>query len=987
MTRWLTSPLSVIGISLCTGCLGAAEPLRALGLRAQKVGETTYFQVRLERPANLRLPTFDTSKPFSEADRRKFAALPRLVPQDDRTRAVYYRHKPTQPGLSFCGQVIGEGKARFVLLYPTGEALGGEPPSLSLSKMVQLQGTAETPVQLDFTKARVVPVPAVDPDDQHVHRDDLRSYWALHQAAHFALLETQVLDFSFYSFAREATGRKYGVVAPAWVRRQVADPQHRLYEITTGADALSETLQLHRLLRPEARPGGRRSVPLADVRGITVPEQPWGRMLEGKRPAREPLSHLVPQDNYYVHFKDLRKFLEFGELLDRWGTSILQVYRMKSQDCQLRERYERQLCLRSTALGKALGPALVKGLAVTGNDPYVREGSDITVIFHVANRKLFLAAVEGFLQEARKEQGRRLSEGREEYHGTTIERFVTPQREVSLHRAAVGDFVLYSNSPVGVRRALDAQAGRSKCLADADDFRYVRTVFPPGEKGEDGFVFLSDAFIRQLTGPAGRIKEKRRLEALTSLYLLTNAALFGAWETGKLPADHAAALSAAGLGPEDVAVPEGKAARWDAQQQLAVSDAYNTIHFATPLIELPIDKVAQAEADEYGHFREEYSKLWRTYFDPAGLRLSLDARRARAELHILPLAGSGRYRALRQLAGGGTFHFEPVPGALVDFRLGLGQGHAVSFHVGGSDRLREMVGLLIRWEEGVALTPRQEYDRLFWKLPLGVGLSGPDVARMGSVDSLVNLLKGAQLLEGEPKVSTYRDVKLHRLPIDGKKYREVMVQLAGIIPLLQQQQQEIPFATALSLLPTEEAPSALHVAVIDDTGLHISADEALLKKLIDQAEARRKAGKKAPAPSDRESNAALSIEPGNAREAASLFLEYEGHCLALLNNQVWNCFHQTGLLAPGAAEAARKEAARRFLGFVPVSPDGSAYRFDARLGEVVNARHGSHRRPRLDGRVGEALELGKLLDQVKALRAELRFLDNGLSTVLTIDRR
>src|SRR5207244_3883256 len=217
---------------------------------------------------------------------------------------------------------------------------------------------------------------------------------------------------------------------------------------------------------------------------------------------------------------------------------------------------------------------------------------------------------------------------------------------------------------------------------------------------------------------------------------------------------------------------------------------------------------------------------------------------------------------------------------------------------------------------------------------------------------------------GEPKVSAYKEVKLHRLPIDRKKYREVMAQLPSIITFLQQQQ--VPFATALSLLPTQEAPSALHVAVIDDKALHISADEAMLKKLIDQAEARKKARKKGPAPSDREANAALSIEPGNAREAASLFLEYEGHCLALLNNQVWNCFYQAGVLAPDAAEAARKETARRFLGFVPVSADGSAYRYDARLGEVVNARHGSHRRPQLHDRVAEASELGKLLDQIKA---------------------
>src|SRR5205085_11041364 len=121
-------------------------------------------------------------------------------------------------------------------------------------------------------------------------------------------------------------------------------------------------------------------------------------------------------------------------------------------------------------------------------------------------------------------------------------------------------FVVYSNSPAGVRRILDVHAGKGKALAESDDYRYMRTIFTTDEKAEDGFVFLSDAFIRQLTGPASRIKEKRRLECMTSLNRLTNAALFGAWETGKMPTDHIDVLAAARLHPDEVAVPEGKGA-------------------------------------------------------------------------------------------------------------------------------------------------------------------------------------------------------------------------------------------------------------------------------------------------------------------------------------------------------------------------------------------------------------------------------------------
>lgn len=58
-------------------------------------------------------------------------------------------------------------------------------------------------------------------------------------------------------------------------------------------------------------------------------------------------------------------------------------------------------------------------------------------------------------------------------------------------------------------------------------------------------------------------------------------------------------------------MPDGKAAIWDPANQVARSDVYNTIHFATPLIELPMDNVTQTEADEYNRFRLEYLGLWR----------------------------------------------------------------------------------------------------------------------------------------------------------------------------------------------------------------------------------------------------------------------------------------------------------------------------------------------------------------------------------------
>src|SRR5262249_58126022 len=98
---------------------------------------------------------------------------------------------------------------------------------------------------------------------------------------------------------------------------------------------------------------------------------------------------------------------------------------------------------------------------------------------------------EPFLEEARKEFGNRLKETKTEYAGTTIESFVTPQREVSLHRAAVGDFVIYSNSAVALHRSLDARVGKIDDLAGSPDFQYMRTIFRRHDKHTHAFAFLS----------------------------------------------------------------------------------------------------------------------------------------------------------------------------------------------------------------------------------------------------------------------------------------------------------------------------------------------------------------------------------------------------------------------------------------------------------------------------------------------------------------
>src|SRR5262249_32677271 len=154
------------------------------------------------------------------------------------------------------------------------------------------------------------------------------------------------------------------------------------------------------------------------------------------------------------------KFIEFGDLLDQWGTTVTRAYEVTSRDYRLKQRYEQQLCLKSTALGRTLGPFAINGIAITGSDLYLREGSDVAVIFEVKNRPLFLTGVGRFLDEAREKFGDQLKEAKSTHQGIDIESYTTPLREVSLHRAQFDNYVVYANSLAGLHRILDTAKGK-----------------------------------------------------------------------------------------------------------------------------------------------------------------------------------------------------------------------------------------------------------------------------------------------------------------------------------------------------------------------------------------------------------------------------------------------------------------------------------------------------------------------------------------------
>jgi hypothetical protein len=262
--------------------LSVSRPAPAQEIRTQRVGDVTYFRLRLTVPANADTTAIPVSRDPTEGQTRALGRLPRLVPQDNTTRSVYllFDIPEQRPGaIRFAGggtfQFAGRlalptrvDQSRFLLLCPSRPESGVTPAESSLllpASLVRPPDWIESPVTVDWKTAREAPA-----------TDDLRRLWATGEAAAFTVLDAQSAEPGFFTFAREATARTHGVSVPVLARHAEAESSvyRQVYATATGAAAIARALQRRRLTQPQARDRGPRTVPLADVPGIKLRSAP-----------------------------------------------------------------------------------------------------------------------------------------------------------------------------------------------------------------------------------------------------------------------------------------------------------------------------------------------------------------------------------------------------------------------------------------------------------------------------------------------------------------------------------------------------------------------------------------------------------------------------------------------------------------------------------------------------------------------------------------
>jgi len=459
---------------------------------------------------------------------------------------------------------------------------------------------------------------------------------------------------AFYAFAsarvrsrylHEAAGAKAG--AKAARRAELA----LLMETTSGRRSLQAALEHERplyLAESRVKP----SIPIERVAPPKLAHHPWAEMQKALRqtPRDEALAKAAPAEFYFARVKSFAKFIELLDWLADWGEPAADLLDAHSEDRATLARYQDELALESSGLSRVLGPSVIEDVAVVGSDPYVHEGSDVTLLFRVKNANAFETGLAAGLV-ARAEGHGTLEQTSFQHEGIQVSVTRSADGRVRRHRAQANGIEIVSNSPNAIRRVLSTLTGHRPSLAGEPDFQYL--LARESSVANDALVYIGDRFVAAVTSPQQKIGEARRQIALAELSAPGYAALLAGWLDGKSAGSKKALLDAKWLDKSELSHSAGGVIQFEPGS--GASSVRGTPGALEPLLDQPeISKVRPIEAEAYAVFASEYSSLWSDKIDPIALSLTLDEKAGErslgAELRVLPLLRR-EYREWVELVG------------------------------------------------------------------------------------------------------------------------------------------------------------------------------------------------------------------------------------------------------------------------------------------------------------------------------------------------
>jgi len=638
--------------------------------------------------------------------------------------------------------------------------------------------------------------------------------------------------------AERETGRKVNnnEELPWQNRRDPADT----YDLFTGGRAISENLQLDRSIGNIN--GEQTQVNLETLQGITIAEIDWSKLTKDLKPTLDPLAEHLPADQHVVFFPTFKALIRVADEAEIHGTPVLRLAEPRAEDAGTIARYQQQLCMSLSGLGRIVGPQVVKSIALTGSDLNFRTGTDIAVLFETTDpaslEQMLLAKVKLATLPVKGVESLDGEKVGLKYHG-----YRTADRKISCYIATLPNAVLITNSPYQIERLGEVQQKKTPTLASLPEFKFFRDRYKLGDPEETALAFLSDATIRRWCGPRWRIGSSRQLRELGVMTHL-EATYLDKIVTGKVvPGPVHTDWEGATLG--DLTL----------ESDGIHSSRVGSLEFLTPIAELPLTQVTKAEANAYERWRNNYQSNWRWAFDPIALRLTVQDQKLAADLTVMPLIWGSEYNQFISITRGAEI--KPTSGdphaALMHFVMSLNRESPVvrqgnNFLLGmapGSKLdplswLGESISIYADedpiWEEIAKIDPDKwdsELSKKFPRLPIAIQF---EVANPLKATLFLSAVR-AFIEQTGPNMTTWESVKLD----DESAYVKIT-----------------PSRQARDSAPEEFRELALYYA-ISGNSLTVTLNENVIKNVLQRQASRTKAQEK-PA-SDTKNEMVLPTKP------------------------------------------------------------------------------------------------------------------------------
>ena len=807
-----------------------------------------------------------------------------------------------------------------------------------------------------------------------------------------------------------------------------------LFALFTGALAVQESLQLDAMRATTAELAGpigdrsRETVKTVDLAGPQVRSHPWGKMLAaqtvaGKTPEVSPLAMCVPEDQYFVLFGSVDKVLEASDVGDLWGAHLFSQAVRSAKTQQTNARLKTQLAVQTDPLSRPFYDMVIEEVAITGRDLYFRTGSDVTLLFQVKQPEVFRLRMDGFLAAAEQSRPDAVrTTGK--VLGVEYVQIATPDRDVHVFSAYPRrDLHVRSNSKAALKRVLETIVGRSvdgrrevRPLGSATEFKYIRTLMPRGAKEEDGFVYLSDPFIRRLVGAELKLTQSRRLLCYNHLRMIGHAAMLYRTQYGR-PAESLDELAVAGCAPRvfgegKFQCPCGGEYALSEDATTGVCSHHGHARHLVPCCEVPVARVTEVEAKQYRDFVERYNRYWQRFFDPIAIRLQLTPNEYRAETIILPLIDNSVYSGMAMALGGEP---EPLDALPVPERNIFSMAVRVNKERWLKDKgmVEEFLRDLHR--EGIEIPPGGVTPQEFLLRGIGnqIGMHVYDASPFfdfnltGFLGEMMGSFRGGRGGFGDEMIPIGFLIASLNSPVyvavpvkDAKIVDGFLDQLDGAFAELARQPQRggfldldfdfyrVPLETGderIRCYNVRFGPIKWRVffARIGD-GLYIASKRFILDDL---AAAGQQKADRGPA-----AHAMVRVRPEHWDQVLPDFQ------LGWAESSRQSCLNNLGPLssvarAAGASTEGPVRAAEvcrqadELHGVHFFCPDGGRYELSPDGTEIVCTAHGSAQAPRQMPAPAAGSPMGRLMQDFSGVTAALTFLEDGLHAVVTVKRQ